>query len=318
MNPSAEEVLILVNVAPMQPYPELYRSGPEQTWCSNSVPGTRVLKVQGLPPKGFRRQLADLRLMMSFPQSLPSAIGTVDSQSLLMRGYARLVSLSQRQGYERGLLTNFRAKFFRTVVLACSQGTRMWARHYSSFRKNLFRASVELQDDTIQVHRVQTINNSMALRLDVLHALARGEAYRGVAFVTASAYVERRRLLNWINRQSVMPVVGGSDALANGDEPSSFLSGFFTYFSWEVVVRMASSRDFDHSLADDAATTKWLKSQGISWVDPGIHWDTSSMEMERCPLCDNLAASVVRCTSHGSRQKESEYMKKLHHNHDVE
>lgn len=318
MDSGTDEVLILVNVAPLDPYPGLFRTGPEQTWFGELVPGTRVLKIEGLAPRGIRRQLADLRLMMSFPLSLPSTIGTTNSRSFLMRGYARLVLMARNPRAERSHWATVIARFTRSALIVSSRFTLMWGRRFSSLRKNVFRSSVETRGETIRVRRVQTINNSMALRLDVLYALAQGRSYRGVAFVTASAYVDRRRLLNWVEHQATTNVVGGSNALVHENDASDFLSGFFTYFSWDLVKKMAQSRDFDHSLADDAATTKWLQARGIGWADPGIQWETTPLDEGLCPLCEDEALSIVRCTSHGARYKEAEYMRQLHHQHDPE
>lgn len=316
MNSVQEEVLILVNVAPTPPYPELFRTGPMQTWFRDSVPGIRVMTLHGKPVGRLRRDLSDLRMMLKFPLSSPSAIGTVDSDSLLMQWYHWMASLARQSELRNGSAASPGSRFTRVALILASRFADIWDSSVTSFIKNRHRAWVQFGVSEVLVGRAQTINNSMAIRMDVLKFLTEEKHFKGVVFVTTSAYIEQKRLLHWISSMPQSIQVAGSNALPVEPGGKRFLSGFFMYFSWSIIEEMASARDFDHSLPDDGAITKWLEDREIAWADPGIEWGTDLLAAGTCPLCANPQTCIVRCTTHGEREREARFMQFLHHNHE--
>lgn len=314
MSDRLSEVLILVSVAPMLPYPELFRKGPQATWVGDQVEGVRIECFEGLNPGRFRRQFVDLREMLRFPGARPESIGTVDHASWIMRMYGRFIEfldVDQRGSQiEPG---RFRQLALR-ALLGVSQAASSWDRIVCTRIRNRRRARVEYVNGKLVVARYSTVGNSMAIQQDLMNALVKGKRYRGVLFVTSSAYVDQKRFLAWLNSHDADDLVGGGNAIEDDAEPR-FFSGFCQYFSWDIMSKVAKARDFDHSLPNDGAMTKWLLSHGIDWQRIGIAWFADVLDRGTCPLCTSRDTSIVRCTSHGSRWREAERMRLLHHSH---
>ncbi len=310
-----DEVLVLVSVAPMDPYPELLRSGPQATWMQEHVEGIQIVVFSASSLGRLRRQLADLREMLRFPLALPAEVGTVDSRSKLMKAYTRLVSQTRLERDTSDSYPEFTKTLAFKGILAAAVVVQTWERHVGSYLKNRRRATVSRSGRRLIVDRPSTTRNSMAIQQDLISALIRGPQFRGVLFVTASAYVDQRRLLAWVDKKGSESVVGGAHALARNGSTDAFISGFCQYFSWDILQRIACATDFDHSLPNDGALTKWLVAHGIPWEDLGIEWFTDDLAQGVCPLCADETICVVRCTSHGSRWREAEFMRKLHHWH---
>ncbi len=312
---SDSDILILVSVAPIPPYQELFSRGPEATWMRDQVPGVRVEVYGGEPMSSTRRQVGDLREMLRFPGAHPQEIGTVDGSAPLLKAYGRLAALADASE-SAPALRKILGRAASKGILGASHLVSLWERTVSSAWKNRMPALVTRTGDRLLVHQPSTIGNSLAIQHAVIRSVAHGRKFKGALFVTSSAYVDQAGFRDWASTQGDGVVVGGTHALANRGEPKPFLSGFCQYFSWEALQILAAARDLDHSLPNDGALTKWLLARGIEWSDPGIEWFAESMNDGRCPMCADPSINVVRCTSHGSRWREAELMRQLYHVHE--
>jgi hypothetical protein len=175
---------------------------------------------------------------------------------------------------------------------------------------------VVLESSHYRVGVPSTISNSTEIQCAMLRHLANGEPITGVLIVTASAYVDVQRVLRWIGHQGDGVVVGGSSAPDfDGSRDATFLSGFCQYFSWDAIRMLSVAEGLDRSVPVDIAFSRWLNEHGITWVDPGVEWDTRALDAGNCPICLHGNVTVVRCTSHGAREKEADYMRLLDHPH---
>lgn len=309
-------LLVLVSVAPFELYRDLFESGPASTWVLDSTPGVIIGTWSGLPLTKFRRSMADLREMMRFPLTTPRKVGTVDATSSTMRAYEWSVNFAlpdlerPNQGAAR-LARRVVAKSLTTMSRVVGLFERTVVTRWKNLRGS--PAVVEVGEH-LWIQRPATVSNSTQLEQALLRYLAKSERIAGVLIVSASAYIDQRRLRQWVDRQEKGEVVvgGGRNPAASGPD---FLSGFCQYFSWEAIRILAQAKDLNHGVANDEALTKWLVERSITWRDPGIAWSTAELEAGSCPMCNDLKISVVRCTSHGSRSREAAYMKLLHHDH---
>lgn len=310
-------LLILVSVAPHEPYPHLFASGPAATWARGDTEGVHIGTYSAMPLTRVGRQLADVRELLRFPGAMPEEVGTVDASSPLVRAYGQVAEIGARDGaVEQTGFGQLKARAASRGILGLGRLVSLWERSLLSPRKNSHPKRVSLRDGHLWVNRPSAISNSMAVQLDMLKYLGAGPRFRGVLFVTASAYVDVERFLSWVKLQGDGFVVAGSNALEKrGGMGRPFLSGFAQYMSWSAVRSIAEAKDLDHSTPNDEALTKWLLAQGLSWVDPGIEWFTDGLDAGQCPICEDSSISIVRCTSHGSREKEAEYMTMLDHRH---
>ena len=311
------QLLILVSVAPQAPYPALFESGPGSTWARTVYPGVHIQTFSALAQTRVGRQLADVREMLRYPGARPDQVGSVDPSSSLVRAYGRVAENGTRDGAvgQTGL-GQLKARAVYRGILGLGRLVSWWERHLVSPRKNSRPKRVSLRGGHLWVNRPTAMSNSMAIQMDMLKYLVAGPRFRGVLFVTSSAYVDVERFLNWVKFQGDGFVLAGSNALEKrGGMGRPFLSGFAQYMSWSAVQSIAEAKDLDHSTPNDVALTKWLLARGLSWVDPGIEWFTDGLDAGQCPLCEDSSISIVRCTSHGAREKEAEYMRLLDHCH---
>lgn len=309
------DILILVSVAPVTPYPQLFRTGPAVTWMRDTVEGVTVVPYQALPPSRWGRQVGDLRELLRFPGVGPESVGTVDRSGSLVRAYGFLQDQAKAARETSGHLVRSLGQGAQKSLISASRIVQTTDRLILSAWKNQYRRAVTWNDPYLRVARQATIANSMAIQLDLLHVLTRGPKFRGALFVTASAYVDQRRLKSWVEARGEGPVVGGGDALGGAGPGGSLFSGFSQYLSWDVMQMMVEDCTFDHSVPNDVAITRWLTRRRLAWSDPGIEWNTSLLERGKCPLCTDPHISIVRCTSHGDRGREAHFMKLLHHAH---
>lgn len=312
-------VVILVSVAPSPPYPELFAAGPAKTWMASDVQGVTVKTYSGLPIHPVRRTFADIREMLRFPGAHPQKVGTVSAKSWPLRAYGAVASLSANAGREDiAAATRFAGRVARSGLAFASRAVRAWeGRAILNGRRRGFTRVTE-SGDHLTVHRTATVSNSLAIQRDLLSHLASSPPIAGVLFVTASAYVDQERFIRWAKGPGRNVFVAGSNALAarsDGEPPLVFFSGFCQYFSWDAITVISQAQDFDFGVPNDEALTKWLLKRGIRWEDPGIAWFTTELEAGRCPLCEDGTKFVVRCTSHGAREREREFMARLNHAH---
>jgi hypothetical protein len=213
-------------------------------------------------------------------------------------------------------IETYGSKILSLATRVIVKGISVWEKSVGSWWRNHHRAKVTYQADKLTISRTSTVGNALAIQKDVTSWILQGKQYRGVLFVTASAYVEPSRLISWVHDRNALMVVGGSHALDGLADSGMFLSGFCQYFSWDVLQLIDQSRDFDHSVPNDVAITRWLVDRRIPWEDPGIAWFAESVEDGTCPLCEDASICIVRCTTHGERWRESAKMKALNHHHE--
>ena len=300
----ANDLLILISVAPLAPYPHLYTVGPKRTWMAQTVPGVTVIPFSGQPLGRWRKNTADLREMLRFAGAATNQIGTVNSDARLMQAYDKIRS---------GFLGALADKFFRLS----SRLITFIERYILSPIKNRRLRKVSENQLGLKVESPSTIANSLINQISVIDYLASGPQIRGVLFLTSSAYLELARFDTWEKLHNSGGVVfGGSNALeANGGLGRPFLSGFAQYFSWEAIRLLAKTSSFDHSLPNDEALTKWILKHRYSWINPGIEWSMAEEPDGECPLCAHGTVTIVRCTVHGDRDKEAKLMQRLNHIH---
>lgn len=314
------KVIILVSVAQMPPYPELFESGPGSTWINAGFPEVLVLRFSGLPIPSIIRPFIDLQEMLRFPGAHPSEVGTVRVGSPIMRVYGRLVSIgSVDNGRHSSWFTRkiLRARFF--VLLTLHRIVAKWEQRSFGNRRRFRPALVTQSGSEVTVHRMATISNSMLIQLDLFTYFANAMPNASIVYTTASAYIDQQRLMNWISGPGQNEIVAGSSPSSEvipPDSSSNFFSGFFQYFSPSAVREISTAKDLDLFGPHDDSLTRWLKKRGISWVDPGIIWSVEELDQGICPLCASSEKLVVRCTSHGSREREKQYMSLLFHPHD--
>lgn len=313
------KVIILVNVANMPPYPELFESGPKSTWINSGTPEVLVLRSSGLPIPRKIRPVIDLRDMLRFPGARPSEVGTVMMGSLTMRAYGLLTSIGLVKDVRHSPWFTkliFRAR--SVSLLTLNRIVAKWEER-SFCNKRRFRPALVTQSDgEVIIHRMSTVSNSMLIQRDLFTYFANAMPSAGIIYTTASAYIDQQRLMNWISGPGQDALVAGSSSSSEviaADGSSNFFSGFFQYFSASVVRELAIAKDLDLLGPNDISLTRWLKKRGISWVDPGIIWSAEELDQGICPLCANSEKFVVRCTSHGSREREQQYMSLLFHQH---
>lgn len=313
------EVLILVSVAPTPPYPELFATGPAKTWMASSVDGVVVKTYSGLPIPPLRRPFTDIREMLRFPGAHPKVVGTVSAQSLPLRAYGAAAGLSDNvHRSDASTTTRLAGRVAHGGLVLAGRAVDAWeGRTILNGRRRRFTRVTE-SEGHLTVHRTATVSNSLAIERDLLAYLAAAPPLTGVLFVTASAFVDQERFLRWVAGPGREVFVAGSNALAardDGEPPLVFFSGFCQYFSWRAINVLARAEDFDFSVPNDVALTQWLLKHDIGWEDPGIVWFTTELEAGRCPLCEDRAKFVVRCTRHGERARERELMALLNHAH---
>lgn len=317
--PAAEvdELVVLVWAAPMAPYPALLQSGPRATWMRDEVPGVSVRTLSGLPLSRVRRPVSDMREMLRYTGAQLGHLGTVDDRALLLRAYGGLASAASRTGAEEPWQRAVAHVASKSIVLA-STGVRRWESEVVSRRKNRRSPRVTESAGHLTVHQPSTLSNSLAIQLAAMEHVATGPRRPGMMFVTSSAYVDLARLRAWASANCDGVVIGGSNALSDPRlDGSVLMSGFCQYFSWDAIRLISESADFDHGRLNDEAMTAWLVSHDLAWRDPGIVWSTDDVTAGRCPLCADPSRFVVRCTSHGSREKEAMFMARLHHAHSL-
>jgi len=159
----------------------------------------------------------------------------------------------------------------------------------------------------------------MLIQRDLFTYFANAVPNASIVYTTASAYIDQQRLMNWISGPGQNALVAGSSPSSEvipPDSSSNFFSGFFQYFTASVVRELSIAKDLDLFGPNDDSLTRWFKKRGITWIDPGIIWSAEELDQGLCPLCANIEKSVVRCTSHGSRERERQYMSLLFHPHD--
>ena len=305
---------MLVSVAPTAPYPGLLETGPRATWMRDIVPGVSVFTYSGLPLSRSRRQLSDLREMLRYTGAQLGHLGTVDASATLLRCYGRLAATAASN--KRTVPNRVVAEAARkTIVAASSLASRSEAYLLSPIKDRRVSRVTET-DGHLLVRRANTLSNSLSIQMAVLGYLASAPPRVGALFVTSSAYVDLQRYQSWAGQKGRGVLVAGSNALAeSAGDSAALLSGFCQYYSTEAIHLIAGSTGFDHSKLNDEAMTIWLTSRGIGWTDPGIVWNTDELIDGRCPLCSDPTKFVVRCTSHGSRDREAEHMRSLHHPH---
>jgi hypothetical protein len=315
----AAPLLVLVSVAPSAPYPELFATGPQATWVRRPVPGVFVMTYSGLPVTSTRRQFVDVREMLRFPGAHPRNIGTIDNDSAAIRAYGHVVTLAaQAKDADASALVRSLGTATQASLVLGHRAIALWERTVTSRRKNANTGRVSIDGFHLLSHRRTTISNSMSIQQDLFAYLAAGPPIGGVLMTTASAYVDLDRFRDWATGDGRDVFIAGANALsarADGLAPLVFLSGFCQYFSWEAIRTVAQAKDLDHSGPNDQALTRWLLDRGIGWCDPGIVWSTTDLESGRCPLCSDGSKFVVRCTSHGNREREREFMRQLDHQH---
>lgn len=312
-----DPILVLVSVAPFDLYTNLFATGPSATWILDSTPNVIVGTWSGLPLSKFQRSVSDLREMLRFPLTTPEKVGTVDAASRVMMLYQRLVNyaipIDDRLQPGAGKISR---KLVSRSLTTLSRIVAFFERNVVSKWKNILASpAVVEKGQHLWVQSPATISNSVRIEQALLKYLSLGPKIAGVLIVSSSAYVEQARLREWVRNQAqgVVVVGGGMDGSVPGSP--QFFSGFCQYFSWEAIKIVANARNLNHGATNDEALTAWLISQGINWIDPGIAWSPVGQIAEACPMCENIRISVVRCTSHGSRWREANYMKRLHHSH---
>ncbi len=309
-------ILIFIWVAPIDPYPSLFASGPEVTWMRDTAPDVILCTLSGLPLSRRRQQLADLRELLRFTGAQLGLLDSVSQGALLLRAYGAVAAAATPSTPASGRFGLVTARSAARLINFLSRTVALWERRALSPWKNRRRLRVSRTGNHFTVHNPSTLSNSLANQIALIKHLAMGEEVAGAVFVTASAYVDQQRLATWIRRHEDGLFIGGSNALADrGGMGRPFMSGFCQYFSWEAIRLLADAKDLDHSQLNDEALTAWLLSRGISWTDPGIVWFSEELDGGRCPLCEDPTRCVVRCTSHGARHREAEFMRQLNHRH---
>lgn len=314
---SYEPVLVMVSVAPFELYQNLYESGPASTWISDITPDVIVETWSGLPLTKFQRSVADVREMLRFPLASPDKVGTVDGASLAMKVYGKTVNYAVGNSVvSNSKHRELTRKLVSKILTTTSQVVGFYERTMVSWWKNQRSAPlIKKEKQHLWVQTPATISNSVQIEKALLKYLVNGPKISGVLIVSSSAYVEKARLRAWVvgHLQGEVIISGGSNEHVSGLAP--FFSGFCQYFSWEAIKVLANAKNLDHSLPNDEALTRWLVEHGLNWQSMRIGWSTTELDNGVCPMCDDEDMIVVRCTSHGSRWREAQYMRQLHHEH---
>lgn len=310
-------IVVLVSVAPTDPYPQLFATGPLATWMQDRIEGVSVRSFSARPLTRFQRIKADLREMLRFPGAQAEAIGTVKSNSRALKLYSTAVRASTDHGDSTQPVNKALRTLNRRALLFAGLMVTKYEQAFRNPRYNRKKFRVSLEGDHYTIAIPATVANGLAIQMALLAHLSQQDI-AGVLFVTSSGYVEQGRLRRWLSSTDTPPFIAGSSA-TGGPESSqnaeTFISGFCHYFSLESMQLVTSATDFDYSIANDEAWTKWFRSHQIDWDDLGIVWNTQQLEAGECPLCADSAKFVVRCTSHGSRERERGFMQALHHTH---
>ena len=96
-------LLILVLVAPFEPYPSLLATGPNATWMRHPASGVVVRTYSGLPLTPVRKQLSDLRDMVRSPGATFDSHENVDGSTSLLRLYGSISDIAHPKKTPEGL-----------------------------------------------------------------------------------------------------------------------------------------------------------------------------------------------------------------------
>jgi len=308
--------VVLISRAPSTPYLELFAEGPGKTWVNDTVDRVRVLTYSGRALNRFQRVRADLREMIRFPGARPEEIGTVLAQSRALKAYGRIVDAAT-PGNDAGLVARVSSRVSIKGLALAGALTTAYERRVRSPMLNRRKFKVQLDGTHLTVALPSSVTNALAIQQAAMRFAAQSEI-SGVLMTTSSSYVDLLRYRAWVDSLPAGEYIAGSNALANptdGSTPWVLFSGFCNYFSQVSIERVTAAKDIDHSALNDVARTQWLLKHGIAWANIGIVWNTEILEQGQCPLCLDPGMFVVRCTSHGSREREQGFMQALHHRH---
>lgn len=303
---------VLILVAPIDPYPMLFKYGPRATWLQRVPTGVEWATYSGRPIGSFRRGLGDLRELIRFPAIAPQLLGTVKANSRVNRVMSSLTRQTTEGQQGNG---TFVSKMTYRVLVLLNRIVSSWEKIFLSKVQQVRNPRVIQRGNHFEVDVPATMYNSTLIQQQLLRHLASMFPNDGVVLVTASGFIDLARLQTWVSQCPPGVVIGGSSAPdSRGNSSSTFLSGFCQYYSASAVKVLASAKDLDFSLLVDEAFSKWIIDHGYSWVDPGISWNFVDNQ-GACPLCADSRITVVRCTVHGNRVAEAALMHSLDHVH---
>lgn len=307
-------LIIFVSVATEPPYPELYDCGPKATWIRDSEPDVQVYSVSGYPPRKGQRFLSDIREALRYRDIDPSRLVSVRPRSVQVRAL-RALYVTRKQGsgdFPSSRLASRSATILTTLLVSL---VRWYDRWVLGFSRNGVRKEIKVTGRHLIANRPSVLGAFLAIQLDLLSWLRKEYGPADALFVTASAYVDVSRFVEWVKTKDPNVFFGGSTPKVSDSSDDPFLSGFCQFVSWEGISRLLHGTKFRFDLSNDEALTRWLVEHGYSWEDPGIVWNTDQLDSGRCPLCLDRRASVVRCTRHFDRSQEADLMRRLHHSH---
>jgi len=303
------KLLVIVWVAPQDPYPQLYLLGASSTWMKGEIEGVDVISGSGNPLNSFRRIKVDLREQLRFSGSSTSKVGTVNYEGSLQRKFDQFIE------YAHGPLERFSNKFTKLmaeVTLRLARQLSMyWERALPSLIKNRRRARCSFFENHIMINRLSTISNSSALTLDVLNWFVEESDYDGVLITTTGAYVDLGAFRAFASSIPDISVI--ASARPPGAKRKSEMSGFGMYYSKKVARGILSDCNLDHSLPNDLALSKWAEANVMRIEEIPTEWDVASKINSDRSAPDNTDRIVLyRCTQHWDRNLETDLMHQVH------
>jgi hypothetical protein len=311
---SKRRLVIFVSVATDAPYPEIFNRGPNETWTRDGTDGVEIFSVSGYPPRAGQRFVSDFREALRYRDIDPLTLVSVRSESIPTRALRALYIL-RKNFVTENLKSRFPSTIATVLTETLGKAIRWYDRWVLGFFQYSLRREVRSSGPHLMVNRPSVLGAFLAIQLDLLAWLRREQTPTDALFVTASAYVDVSRFVEWVMTKEPTVFFGGSSPRVGCQEASNFFSGFCQFISWEGMSRLLDGSGFRFDLSNDEALTLWLVQNGFSWEDPGIVWNTDELESGLCPLCSDSRASVVRCTQHFNRPREAELMRLLHHPH---
>lgn len=301
------ELVLLVWVAPLQPYPRLFEDGPGATWFRDSVPGIRVLVLRGKTIPIQRRPWNAVRERLRQVGPFP-----VDAELAGGRTWpVRATDTVLRVGFGS---TNIGARVLGTLIKLLARAYILLELAIAQIRQlTVGLPSVTLEGTEVLVDRVQTLSNGQSIQMAAMKFVCDTMKPQAIVTMTTSTYVDQRRLLDWhraSRRRNVdfacMPLIHTGRRL---------FSGACSYFSDKGAKRMLHAPLIYGGIPNDVAQTRWLRATSTTWEDMPVVALTEEAEPVKCPLCEDPNLVAVRVTSHFNRPIEAARMRAMHHDH---
>jgi len=309
-------------VAPIEPYPELFATGPLRTWVRDLDSQALFFTYSGAKLSKRQKILSDVRDCARFPMRDPAVIGTVDAKSFLLQIYSKFVRFAAPDNAkamgrgQRGVLAFSRLTAIvgiRLIDKVCRAGSQINARFFRSART----LKVTELDGHISSPRLATMTNHLRIQRDVLaYALGR-EDFDGVLFVTASVYMRWSRTRKWLESTlesadfGAVPIRGSQELQYGRGSQELQYGGTVAFFSREGARRLVAARKINFGILQDLALGRWISSH--AWALTEIPMSTYSSLHQALPEDGTFPEGIVGviCSNHPDRSKESGWMRKL-------